>query len=201
MLERFRPQFFDSGKPKASANDGKTSDGGYADCDSQAALAGILAKHFAGRTNIDISKQQVSKWKNQPESLPNGVPPPPAKVGDRIATNAWVTWYETHMLRHYSSMPVQPVLGGNGGNGGSGSLDDQARLASKRSEVIDNELKEIQLNVAKKEWGPVAQFRSARRGALRMMDNLMSRRWERPEAAQGIANKAVELGMLRRRSS
>ena len=86
-------------------------------------------------------------------------PATPPKNGPRIQTMAWIHYVEQHMLPRYgvATDPQQPL---------AMTLDDQARSAVKRAEVMDAELKEIQHNAAKKVWGPKELFRSARRVAL-----------------------------------
>jgi hypothetical protein len=71
-------------------------------------LAVALARHFAGRVSIDISAQQISKWKQG--QLPEGVPPPPVRVGNDILVDQWAEWFERFMVPIYA---MQPDMQGN----------------------------------------------------------------------------------------
>jgi hypothetical protein len=99
------------------------------DAESQASLAAILAKHFAGRIAIDISEQQLGHWRKG-RGLSDGTPPPPPKVNNRFPTKEIARWIEQYIL------PSHTVIA----SAGEAPEQDVFRLAARKraEEEVDN---------------------------------------------------------------
>ncbi len=68
---------------------------------TQAALARMLANHYAGKLAIEITPQIIHEWKTG-NQLPDGCPPPPGKVNGREWSGpAWVEWFDAWLLPHH----------------------------------------------------------------------------------------------------
>jgi hypothetical protein len=157
------------------------------DSESQKALAVRLAKHFAGRIRIDISEQQISKWKNG-EGLPPGAQLPPAKLGNRFDTQAWADWIERTLMPKYG-MNVDA----------QGNLDisifELASRAEAQRKIDEGARIRIELEVARGKYIEVVAAERAAAGVARQYHEFWKARAEKSEpelARQKLMSLGVE---------
>jgi hypothetical protein len=174
------------GSDLAVGQESRLTSEGLPDAESQKALAVRLAKHFAGRIRIDISEQQISKWKNG-EGLPPGSQLPPAKLGNRFNTQAWAEWIERTLMPKYGmNVDAQGKF--------EISIFDLATRAEAQRKIDEGARIRIDLEVAQGKYIEVAMAERVAAGLAREYHEFWKARFEKGEI-EAARQKLLSLGV------